>query len=87
VTELGTESVSVHMRGRSDRACNEVHLRILFAAEPGLETAIRQRIESALSTGLLQGPDGVTTRWQVRSSWHSDVDTEDMDQAERLIRY
>jgi len=72
--------------GRADRHGSEVHVRILFAVEPGMEAAIRQSIESALAKGLLQGPDGVVTRWQLRGSRHSDVRAEEMDHAERLIR-
>ncbi|HJU96360.1 MAG TPA: hypothetical protein VJ644_00155 [Jiangellaceae bacterium] len=71
---------------RTARAASEVHVRILFAAEQGMETTIRQRIESALSSGQLHSPDGVITRWQLRSSRHSDVRAEEMDHAERLIR-
>jgi hypothetical protein len=53
---------------RVDRVGNEVHLRIVFAVDPNVEAAIRQRIESALSSGQLQGPDGVITQWQLRAS-------------------
>lgn len=71
---------------RADRAGGEVRVRVLFATEQDMETAVRQRIESALSSGHLQGPDGVITRWQLRYSQHSEVRTEEMDHAELLIR-
>jgi hypothetical protein len=61
-------------------------VRILFAAEPDMETVIRQRIELAPSRGQLQGPDGVTAWWHLRGSQHSDVRAEEMGHAERLIR-
>ena len=69
----------------ADRQGREVHLRILFAADRVKETAIRQLIESALSEGKLEGPNGVITRWQLRSSQHSQVRAEEMDHAEHLI--
>ncbi len=68
------------------RTCGEVRVRILFAAEPDTEGAIRHHIELALSGGQLKGPDGVTTRWQLRGSQRSDLQTEEMDHAEGLIR-
>lgn len=71
---------------RAHRACDEVRVRILFAAEPDTEGAIRHRIELALLGGQLTGPDGVTTRWQLRGSQRSDIHTEEMAHAERLTR-
>jgi len=71
---------------RADRAGGEVQVRTLFAAEPDVESAVRQRIELALSRGQLTGPDGVTTHWQLRSSQRSDVAAEETDHAERLTR-
>jgi hypothetical protein len=68
-----------------DRAGSDVRVRVLFAAEQDVETTVRQRIESALSGGQLQGPDGVVTRWQLRSSQRSDVRPDEMDHAEHLI--
>jgi hypothetical protein len=69
---------------QAGRVGGEVRLRILFAAEPDMETAVRQRIERALSDGQLCGPDGVSTQWQLRSSQRSAVSAEEADHAERL---
>jgi hypothetical protein len=71
---------------KADRVGGEVRLRILFAAEPAMENTVRQRIDLALSGGQLQGPEGVTTQWQLLSSQLSDVSDEETDQAERLAR-
>jgi hypothetical protein len=70
----------------AERAAGQVRVRVLFAAEPDQEHVVRQRIESALSSGQLEGPDGVTTRWQLAVSVPSDVGAGEADHAERLIR-
>lgn len=70
---------------RANRVGSEVRLRVLFATDPGTETAVRQRIESALSTGQLEGPDGVITQWQLHRSQRSDIRAEEKDHAELLI--
>ncbi|ONH37580.1 MULTISPECIES: hypothetical protein [Protofrankia] len=67
------------------RADGEVHLRILFAADPEDEGAVRHRIDTALAGGHLRGPDGATSRWQLRATRHSKVAPEEADHAERLI--
>lgn len=64
----------------------EVHLRTVFAAEPDSQSAVRQRIGNAMSGGILQGPDGVTTHWQLRSSHPAEVSAAEADLAARLIR-
>ncbi|WP_154675315.1 hypothetical protein [Parafrankia elaeagni] len=48
-------------RGRRYGA--HVWLRILFATDPGNEHPPRRRVEAALATGQLRGPDGTPTRW------------------------
>lgn len=70
----------------TERSGDEVRLRVLFAAEPADEAAVRGRIETALSQGHLQGPDGVTTRWQFRTAHHSVVQPNETEHAERLIQ-
>ena len=47
---------------------------------------VRERIDSALMTGLLRGPDDSTTRWQLRASSSSPVKDDERGQAERLAR-
>lgn len=68
------------------RIDDEVHLRILFAAQSDTEGTVRRRIELALSGGRLQGPGGITTRWWLRSSGPSAVTADETHHAERLIR-
>lgn len=70
----------------ADQAGDEVRLRILFAIEPGSESVVRQRIESALSDGSLIGPDGVTTEWELLRNQPSDVHADEQEHADRLIR-
>jgi hypothetical protein len=71
---------------RAERAGGEVRVRVLFAAEPGQEHLVRQRIESALASGQLEGLDGVTTRWQLSVSQCSDIEAGEAGHAGRLIR-
>lgn len=68
-----------------DRVDDELHVRVLFAAEPETVSEVRRRIEQALS-GRWQFPDGFTTPWQLRESRPSDVAAEETGHAERLIR-
>jgi len=69
---------------RAERINGEVRLRTLFAAEPDLEGAVRQRIDVALSRGQSPGPEGAVTRWQLSTSRRSEVSAEETDHAERL---
>ena len=62
-----------------------VALRILFAADPGAEGEVRRRIDAALASGHLTGPDGVDTSWLLRSSRISDVREDETDRARRLL--
>lgn len=68
---------------RTDRG---VQLRILFATDSDREQAVRRRIEAALATGRLRGPDGTLTRWRLRSSQSGAVTTSEIDHGERLTR-
>jgi hypothetical protein len=68
-----------------DRFDSELHVRVLFAAEPETEAEIRRRIERALS-GRWRFPAGFTTPWQLQDSRPSDVSPEETGQAESLIR-
>lgn len=63
----------------------DLHVRILFAAEPGTEGEIRQLIDQALSRHR-DFPDGFTTPWQLRAGRASEVMAEETDQAHRLLR-
>lgn len=70
----------------ADRHEGEVRLRILFAAEPADEEDVRRRIDRALAVGLLHGPGGVTTRWQLRHSGRGEVRADELDHATLLLR-
>ena len=70
----------------ADRVGDDVRVRILFAVEPELEDTVRQGIDQALTGGQLTGPDGQTTRWQLRRSQRSVIQNNETDQANRLIR-
>ncbi|MFY9932724.1 MAG: hypothetical protein WAK82_32455 [Streptosporangiaceae bacterium] len=70
----------------AQRSGDQVRLRVLFAAEPAAETEVRSRIEAALSQGSLKGPDGITTRWQLRSAQPGLVLSDEVSHAERLIQ-
>jgi hypothetical protein len=72
-------------RVHADRVDNELHVRVLFAAEREAEREVRRRIEQALS-GQWRFPDGFTTPWQVQESRPSEMSSEEAGQAERLIR-
>jgi hypothetical protein len=67
------------------RLDGELHVRILFAAEPDQEPAVRHLIELALS-GQVKFPDGFTTPWRLRRSWPSEVSADETGPAEHLIR-
>ena len=41
------------------------HVRVDFTCAPQEEPDVRRRIETALESGALTGPDGHTTTWQV----------------------
>jgi hypothetical protein len=71
-------------RVHADRVDNELHVRVLFAAEPETECEVRQRIEDALS-GQWEFPEGFHTPWQLQESGLSHVAPEETGQAERLI--
>jgi hypothetical protein len=62
----------------------EVHLEIVFAAEPVTESTVRERIDGALAGGRLRGPDGRTASWQLLSSAPRQVLAQERGLAERL---
>jgi hypothetical protein len=65
---------------------DQVQLRVLFAAEPAAEAEVRGRIEAALAESGLTGPDGVSTRWQLRSAQPGLLRAGEAAHAERLIQ-
>jgi hypothetical protein len=69
---------------RADRDGDAVAVRVLFAVEPAGEEAVRARIDRALASGYCDGPDGVRTRWTVRSSAAGVVSAAEHEHAARL---
>src|SRR2546426_8114852 len=63
----------------AERTGGEVRVRILFATEPERESLVRERITAALARGRLDGPDGVTTRWELRASFGGEVTAAESD--------
>jgi hypothetical protein len=70
----------------AERSGDEVRLRVLFAAEPEAEAVVRRRIDAALSGALLDGPDGLATRWEFRGARPATVRHDERDHARRLAR-
>ncbi|MCK9902875.1 hypothetical protein CC117_23895 [Parafrankia colletiae] len=63
-----------------------VRLRILFAADPDNEHPVRRRVEAALATGQLRGPDGTLTHWRLCASRSDALTSSELDHGERLTR-
>jgi hypothetical protein len=59
-------------------------VRILFAVEPEREDEARSRIDDALRSGHLEGPDGQETWWQVRSTGKSELAEHEIGHGQRL---
>ncbi len=70
---------------KAHRAGEAVYIRTLFAAEPGKENDVRNRIDEALAIGWSQGPGGGTTRWKLESSQSSAITAYEAENAQRLI--
>lgn len=70
----------------AQRSDGQVRLRVLFAAEPSAEAEVRHRIEAALSQASLTGPDGVVTRWQLRSGRRGQLRDDEAQHAADLVR-
>lgn len=63
-----------------------LHLRVLFAAAPPMEEAVRAHIDHALRAGGLHDPDGAwTTGWELCSSTPAPVTDGERDHAQRLV--
>ncbi|TCO60941.1 hypothetical protein [Actinocrispum wychmicini] len=63
---------------------DQVRLRILFAAEPGDESVVRERIGAALGAGRLVTPEGATATWRLLDDAASPVAADETDHAARL---
>jgi hypothetical protein len=62
-----------------------IELRVLFAAEPELESTVRRRIEAVLSAGHLDGPEGEVV-WTMTSSSRGELTADERTHAEHLVR-
>jgi hypothetical protein len=67
------------------RCGDEVHLRVLFAADADQEAEVRSRIDSALANGYLSGPNGNITVWELRNSGPAAVNRAEVEHAARLV--
>jgi hypothetical protein len=63
---------------------SDLHVRIVFAVDPEREEEARTRIDEALRSGRLEGPDGQETRWQVRTTGRSRLAEHEIDHGQRL---
>lgn len=63
---------------------NDVQLRIVFAADPAQEGEVRLRIDKALASGFLTGPDGTTTRWSVLGTEAGVLSDAEREHAQRI---
>ena len=68
----------------AERHGDVVHVRVLFAAEPGDEPEVRRRIDEALATGQLVTPNGALSRWRLLSSWAGAVRPDESEHGRRL---
>jgi hypothetical protein len=64
----------------------QLRLRVLFAAEAGDETTVRERIDAALIAGELDGPDGATTRWRLLIAGPGTIGPHEQAHARRLTQ-
>ena len=67
------------------RAGDQLHLRVLFAAEPDAEAAVRADIAAALAGGQLRHPDGATTSWRLAAEQPSAVRPDERAHLARLV--
>ena len=66
------------------REGDRLTVRILFAAEPADEQRVRSLIDEALGAGVLEGPDGRTTQWQLAAAGPGIVRPDEREHAARL---
>ncbi|TYB44167.1 hypothetical protein [Actinomadura chibensis] len=70
----------------AERSGDEVRLRVLFAAAPADEAEVRTRIEAGLSRAGLDGPDGVTTHWRLRTAHPGRLRPDEAAHAAQLVQ-
>ncbi|GAA1855681.1 hypothetical protein GCM10009836_39770 [Pseudonocardia ailaonensis] len=73
--------VALRTGGTGDR----LRLRVVFACEADDEDDVRRRIDQALTSGRLTGPDGSVSRWTLRDALPGSVAECERAEAERLL--
>ncbi|MFJ4849226.1 MULTISPECIES: hypothetical protein [unclassified Streptomyces] len=76
--------LAAHHTAVSPGADGGLLLRVLFAAEPADEAAVRARIDAALAAGALGREPAPDTRWELRASGPSPVREDEAGHAARL---
>lgn len=80
----GSQMSNLSGGGGDTQGTLPVAVRVLFAAEPAAEVAVRARIDEALAGGACVGPGGTRTRWTLRGSAPGVVTEQDGPHAARL---
>lgn len=66
---------------------DDVVLRVLFATEAADEPRVRRLIGEALDVGELAGPDGLVTKWRLKSTAASDIRLSEEGHASALMAH
>lgn len=66
---------------------DDLVLRVLFAAEAADELRVRRLIDEALAAGELTGPDGLVTKWRLKSAAAGQVRSSEQSHAAELIAH
>lgn len=68
----------------AERAGTAVVLRIVFAAEPENQEAVRHQIDEALRAGRMRSPAGEPVRWELGRSVAAELSTAEAELGRRL---
>jgi hypothetical protein len=82
--EAGTTSPLAPHHTSQGRKGRDVELRIVFATEPGQEAEVRARINKALESGALTGPDGTITSWSLLGTSADVLSGAELEHAKRM---
>lgn len=63
---------------------DDVQVRVLFVTDAGAEDDVRARIDRALASGRVEGPDGVVTHWSLVHSAKGELRRDEAAHATRL---
>lgn len=75
--------VAAHYTG-AERAEGTVVLRVIFATEPEQEAEVRWRIDKALRSGTVTGPEGEVSHWEFRGSTRAEPTTAEAEHGLRI---